>query len=107
MLKYIIIICLFLNGCTTYKQNKLEKQIIKKQQSWLNIQYLAMKKPQLTNKKGTMKKYNYIQVHTLTYMKTDEDGNDDGKIYEYDGDYSSYCDGILPDELIEINKKEL
>jgi len=66
-----------------------------------------MKKPQLTNKKGTMKKYNYIQVHTLTYMKTDEDGNDDGKIYEYDGDYSSYCDGILPDELIEINKKEL
>ena len=56
MLKYIIIICIFLNGCTTYKQNKLEKQIIKKQQSWLNIQYLAMKKPQLTNKKGTMQK---------------------------------------------------
>ena len=54
MLKYIIIIILFLNGCTTYKQNQLEKKIIKKQQSWLNIQYLAMKKPQLTNKKGTM-----------------------------------------------------
>ena len=107
MLKYIIIICLFLNGCTAYKHNQLQKEIIKNQQSWLNIQYLAMKKPQLTNKKGTMKKYNYIQVHTLTYMKIDEDGNDDGKIYEYDGDYSSYCDGILPDELIEINKKEL
>ena len=56
MLKYIIIICLFLNGCTTYKHNQLQKEIIKKQQSWLNIQYLAMKKPQLTNKKGTMKK---------------------------------------------------
>ena len=54
MLKYIIIICLFLNGCTTYKHNQLQKEIIKKQQSWLNIQYLAMKKPQLTNKKGTM-----------------------------------------------------
>ena len=54
MLKYIIIICLFLNGCTAYKHNQLQKQIIKKQQSWLNIQYLAMKKPQLTNKKGTM-----------------------------------------------------
>ena len=54
MLKYIIIICLFLNGCTAYKNNQLEKKIIKKQQSWLNIQYLAMKKPQLTNKKGTM-----------------------------------------------------
>jgi hypothetical protein len=37
MFKYIIIICLFLNGCTTYKQNQLEKKIIKKQQSWLNI----------------------------------------------------------------------
>ena len=58
MLKYIIIICLFLNGCTAYKHNQLQKEIIKKQQSWLNIQYLAMKKPQLTNKKGTMKKYN-------------------------------------------------
>lgn len=54
MIKYIIIICLFLNGCTTYKHNQLQKEIIKKQQSWLNIQYLAMKKPQLTNKKGTM-----------------------------------------------------
>ena len=57
MIKYIIIICLFLNGCTTYKHNQLQKEIIKKQQSWLNIQYLAMKMPQLTNKKGTMKKY--------------------------------------------------
>jgi hypothetical protein len=37
MLKYIIIICLFLNGCTTYKHNQLQKEIIKKQQSWLNI----------------------------------------------------------------------
>ena len=55
MLKYIIIICLFLNGCTAYKHNQLQKEIIKKQQSWLNIQYLAMKKPQLTNKKGPMK----------------------------------------------------
>ena len=55
MFKYIIIICLFLNGCTTYKHNQLQKEIIKKQQSWLNIQYLAMKMPQLTNKKGTMK----------------------------------------------------
>ena len=57
MLKYIIIIILFLNGCTTYKHNQLQKEIIKKQQSWLNIQYLAMKKPQLTNRKEIMKKY--------------------------------------------------
>ena len=65
MLKYIIIICLFLNGCTAYKHNQLQKEIIKKQQSWLNIQYLAMKKPQLTNKKGTMqkqKKYQYLYL---------------------------------------------
>ena len=51
-----------------------------------------------------MKEYKYVQVHILTYIKTDEDGNDDGKIYEYDGDCSSFCDGILPDELIEIDK---
>ena len=49
-----------------------------------------------------MTEYKYVQVHTLTYIKTDEDGNDDGKIYEYDGDHSSFCDGILPDDLKEI-----
>ena len=49
-----------------------------------------------------MKEYKYVQVHTLTYIKTDEDGNDDGKIYEYDGDHSSFCDGILPDDLKEV-----
>jgi len=48
------------------------------------------------------KKYKYVHVHTLTYMKTDKDGNDDGKIYEYTGDHSSFCDGILPDDLIEV-----
>ena len=51
------------------------------------------------------KKYIYVHVHTLTYMKTDEDGNDDGKIYEYDGDHSSFCDGILPDDLTEVNNE--
>jgi PBP1b-binding outer membrane lipoprotein LpoB len=30
IIKYIIIICLFLNGCTTYKQNQLEKIDYKK-----------------------------------------------------------------------------
>ena len=74
MLKYIIIICLFLNGCTAYKNNQLQKEIIKKQQSWLNIQYLAMKKPQLTNKKGTMKKQlnqQLIKDNLLADMKHD------------------------------------
>ena len=74
MLKYIIIICLFLNGCTAYKHNQLQKEIIKKQQSWLNIQYLAMKKPQLTNKKGTMKKQlnqQLIKDNLLADMKHD------------------------------------
>ena len=51
-------------------------------------------------------KYKYVQVHTLTYMKTDQDGNSDGKIYEYNGDHSSFCDGILPDDLQEIESKE-
>ena len=52
-----------------------------------------------------MKKYKYVMVNNLTYLKTDEDGNDDGKIYEYNGDHSSFCDGILPDDLQEINKQ--
>ena len=45
------------------------------------------------------KKYKYVMVNNLTYLKTDEDGNDDGKIYQYNGDHSSFCDGILPDDL--------
>ena len=48
------------------------------------------------------KKYKHIQVHVLHYLKVDEDGNDDGKIYEYDGDHSSFCDGIDLDRLIEV-----
>ena len=51
-----------------------------------------------------MKKYKYVMVNNLTYLKTDEDGNDDGKIYEYSGDHSSFCDGILPDDLQEIKQ---
>jgi len=51
-----------------------------------------------------MKKYKYVMVNNLTYLKTDEDGNDDGKIYEYNGDHSSFCDGILPDDLQEIKQ---
>ena len=58
------------------------------------------------NKANKGKKYKYVQVHTLTYMKIDEDGNDDGKIYEYNGDYSTFCDGILPDNLTEIDEKK-
>ena len=52
------------------------------------------------------KKYKYVMVNNLTYLKTDEDGNDDGKIYQYNGDHSSFCDGILPDDLEEIKESE-
>ena len=52
------------------------------------------------------KKYKYVMVNNLTYLKTDEDGNDDGKIYQYNGDHSSFCDGILPDDLEEIKENE-
>jgi len=51
-----------------------------------------------------MTKYKYVMVNNLTYLKTDKDGNDDGKIYEYNGDHSSFCDGILPDDLQEIKQ---
>ena len=40
------------------------------------------------------KKYKYLQVHTLHYTLVDEEGNDNGKVYEYDGDHSLFCDGI-------------
>jgi PBP1b-binding outer membrane lipoprotein LpoB len=39
MLKYIIIIILFLNGCTTYKQNQLEKKNYKK--TTIMVKYLV------------------------------------------------------------------
>ena len=32
----------------------------------------------------------------------DEDGNTDGKLYEYTGDHSSFADGIDPEELEEV-----
>ena len=53
-----------------------------------------------------MTKYKYVMVNNLTYLKTDEDGNNDGKIYQYNGDHSSFCDGILPDDLEEIKESE-
>ena len=44
-----------------------------------------------------------LQVHTLTYLLVDEDGlSIDDKLYEYSGDYSSFCEGIDVDYLIEI-----
>jgi hypothetical protein len=33
----------------------------------------------------------------------DEDGNTDGKLYEYTGDHSSFADGIGLDELEEVD----
>ena len=40
-----------------------------------------------------------ICVHKLTYYFPDKD---DGKIYEYTGDHSSFCDGIDPEYLKEV-----
>jgi uncharacterized lipoprotein len=33
----LLLVCLLLSGCSVYKNNKLQKQIYEKQQSWLNI----------------------------------------------------------------------
>jgi hypothetical protein len=49
-----------------------------------------------------MTKYKYLQVHTLHYTLVDEEGNDNGKVYEYDGDHSLFCDGIDFNDLKEI-----
>jgi len=37
MIIKIILMCLLLSGCATYKNNKLHKEILSKQQAWLNI----------------------------------------------------------------------
>ena len=50
-----------------------------------------------------MKKYYGLQVHTLTFLKVDENGESiDGKQYEYTGDHSGFCDGIEDEYLEEI-----
>ena len=51
------------------------------------------------------KKYYGLQVHTLTFLKVDENGGSiDGKQYEYTGDHSGFCDGIEDEYLEEIKK---
>lgn len=49
------------------------------------------------------KKYYGVQVHSLTYVKVDANGETiDNKIYEYTGDHSSFCEGIDEDHLEEV-----
>ncbi len=106
MIKYIIIICLFLNGCTAYKHNQLQKEIIKKQQSWLNIQYLAMKKPQLTNKKGTMKKYKLIDTsQQIIYYECTVEANSEKEAIAKADNWEQYGSECIDNEIeaIEIN----
>mgnify|MGYP001368162083 CR=1 FL=1 len=48
------------------------------------------------------KKYYGVQVHSLTFQKVDANGESiDGKVYEYTGDHSSFCEGIDEDDLEE------
>ena len=49
------------------------------------------------------KKYYGLQVHTLTFLKVDKNGESiDGKQYEYTGDHNGFCDGIEEDYLEEV-----
>lgn len=51
-----------------------------------------------------VKKFYGLQVHSLTFQKVDESGESiDGKIYEYAGDCSSFCEGIDEDDLEEVH----
>ena len=52
-----------------------------------------------------MKNKKTLAVFELKYYYIDEDGNTDGKHYEYKGDHSSFCDGIDEDQLEEIRYK--
>ena len=56
-----------------------------------------------------MKKQKYygLQVHTLTFLKVDENGDSiDGTEYEYTGDHSGFCDGIDDEYLKEVEWKQ-
>ena len=56
-----------------------------------------------------MKKQKYygLQVHTLTFLKVDENGDSiDDKQYEYTGDHSSFCEGIEDEYLKELRIKK-
>ena len=55
-----------------------------------------------------MKKQKYygLQVHTLTFLKVDENGESiDGKQYEYTGDHSSFCEGVEDEYLQQTSEK--
>ena len=58
--------------------------------------------------KINMKKQKYygLQVHTLTFLKVDENGDSiDGKQYEYTGDHSSFSEGIEDEYLRQVRDK--
>jgi hypothetical protein len=55
-----------------------------------------------------VKKFYGLQVHSLTFQKVDENGESiDGKVYEYTGDHSSFCEGIDEDDLEEVEYVDL
>ena len=55
-----------------------------------------------------MNKYYGLQVHTLTFLKVDKNGESiDGKQYEYTGDHSCFCDGIEEDYLEEVKDDKI
>ena len=58
--------------------------------------------------KEANKKFYGLQVHSLTFQKVDENGESiDGKVYEYTGDHSSFCEGIDEDDLEEVEYVDL
>ena len=59
------------------------------------------------SRRDNMKKEKYygLQVHTLTFLKVDENGESiDGKQYEYTGDHSGFCDGIEDEYLKKVEE---
>ena len=69
--------------------------------------YMKMKNKTTSERKEKMKKKKYygLQVHTLTFLKVDENGDSiDDKQYEYTGDHSGFCDGIEDEYLKELDE---
>ena len=57
-------------------------------------------------KRNIKKKWNKLPLMTwkFTMYKEDEKGNQ--KFYEYNGDHSSFTDGIDNKDLVEIDKED-
>ena len=52
------------------------------------------------------KKWDKLPLRTWKFTMYKEDAKGNQKFYEYDGDHSSFCDGIDDEYITEIDPKD-